>query len=395
MTASDSPPAAEFDRIEWASVRSRSAVTRRDLTFAGSLVALVAFAGFYHFVHPPDAPLPILGFWEPLLVDWMFYVALLVFGFYAVWPLLEPGSVLRANWSDILENRLALASLGWLSAFLVVGTIEPVVVTSLPFGPLNQPPVGFSLYEGFVGNCVGELVGDQCHGTLAHPFGTTGNGQDVLLLTVAGARTALQMTLITAAIIVPLGVGVGTFAGYVGGWVDEALMRYVDAQQTIPALFIYIALAVLYGPSLSLMVVVFGLLNWGDVARLVRSEVLQVREAEFITAARGAGLARWPVIRHHVIPNVTPAVLSITTLKLPLLVIIEATLSYLQFGDPRVVSWGNVVSVNVLTNQDPSLYWWIGVFPIGALVLTTLALSLFGNTLQDALDPRRTGGGLE
>lgn len=393
MTASDSTPDAALERIEWETVGGRSLVTRRDRFFAAAMAALVGFWAYYSFVHPPDAPLPLLGFWEPLLVDWMFYAALLVFGCYVVWPLVRPGSVLRENRSDLLGDWLALASLGWLSAFLVVGTIEPLIVSSIPFGPLSQPPVGFSLYEGYLGSCLGELVGEQCHGTLAHPLGTTGNGQDVLLLTVAGARTALQMTLITAAIIVPLGVGVGTFAGYVGGWVDEALMRYVDTQQTIPALFIYIAMAVLYGPSLTLMVVVFGLLNWGDVARLVRSEVLQVREAEFITAARGAGVARWPVIRHHVIPNVTPTVLSITTLKLPLLVIVEATLSYLTFGDPRVVSWGNVVSVSVLTNQDPTLYWWIGAFPIGALVLTTLALSLFGNSLQDALDPRRTGGG--
>jgi peptide/nickel transport system permease protein len=391
MTTTDPDP--EHERIDWETVRSRSLLTRRDLAFAASMLALLALAVYVHFVHPPDDPLPVLGFWDPLLVDWMFYGSLLIFAFYVMVPLARPSSMLRESWSELVADRIALASLTVLVTFLVGGTLEPLLVRSIPFGPAFQPPAGFSIYEGFLGRCAGELVGEQCHGSLAHPFGTNGNGQDLLLLTVSGARTALQMTLITAAIIVPLGVGVGTYAGYVGGRVDEALMRYVDTQQTVPALFIYIALAVLYGPSLALMVVVFGLFNWGDVARLVRSEALQVREMEFITVARGAGVTPWQVVRHHVLPNVTATVLSVTALKLPLLVIVEATLSYLKFGDPRIVSWGNVVSVGVLWHENPALYWWVGVVPIGALVVTALAISLFGTALQDALDPRHVREG--
>ena len=382
----EEPPEPAFGAVEWDAVDAGSLLTGRDRAFLASLTAMLAFAAYRGFVHPADKPLPLVGFWDPLLVDWMFYASLL-------WPLLRPGSVLRENWSELVGDRLALVSLGWLVLFLLVGTLEPLLVDTIRFNPIQQPPFGFGIYEGYVGDCVGGVVNERCRGSLAHPFGTDGNGRDLLTLTVAGGRTALQMVVITAAIIIPLGVGVGTFAGYAGGRWDEALMRYVDTQQTIPALFIYVALAVLYGPSLSLMVVVFGLLNWGDVARLVRSEVLQVREAEFVAAARGAGVERWQVIRHHIVPNVAATVLSITALKLPMLVIIEATLSYLKFGDPRVVSWGNVVSVTVIWSQDPTLYWWIGAFPIGALVLTTLAISLFGNALQDALDPRRAGGG--
>lgn len=385
--------AVEFERIEWDAVEAGALLTRRDRAFVTALVALLSFGGYHRFLHPSGEPLPLLGFWDPLLVDWMFYVSLLVFGFYVGWPLCRSGSMLRRYWSELLADRIAALSLVWLLGFLVVGTLEPLIVEGIPFNPTRQPPYGFAIYEGYLGSCVGEVTGELCHGSLAHPLGTDGNGQDLLLLTVSGMRTALQMVLITAAIIVPVGVGVGTAAGYARGRVDEALMRYVDTQQTIPALFIYIALAVLYGPSLSLMVIVFGLLNWGDVARLVRSEVLQLREAKFVDAARAAGISPWQVIRHHLVPNVTPTVFTITALKLPLLVIIEATLSYLEFGDPRIVSWGNVVSVGVLSGDDPTLYWWIAVFPIGALVLTALAISLVGNSLQDAFDPRRTGGG--
>lgn len=391
MTTSDSSPDSEFDRIEWSSVAGRSLVTRRDVAFVTALVLLIAFAVYYHFVHPPNDPLPLLGFWDPLLVDWLFFVSMLVFVFYVILPLVGPGSVLRKSWDHMVGDRVALASLAALVAFVVVGTFEPLVVGTIGFGPTFQPPAGFSIFQGYAGSCVGEVVGEQCRGTLAHPLGTNGNGKDILLLTVAGTRTALQLTIITATIIVPLGVGVGTISGYMGGFVDGALMRYVDTQQTIPALFVYIALAVLYGPSLILMIVVFGLLNWGDVARLVRSEVLQVRESEFITAARGAGVSQRRIIRHHVIPNVTATVLSITALKLPLLVIIEATLSYLKLGDPRVVSWGNIVSVGLMNHQDPTVYWWVVAFPIGALIVTAVAISLFGNAIQDALDPRRYG----
>lgn len=393
MVGDESTSAPDFDRVEWTSIESGSAITRRDIGFIASLLLLGLFGIYHAFLHPADKPLPLLSFWNPLLVDWMFYGSLLVFGFYLVWPLARSGSALRRYWPALLSNRIAAVSLGWLLLFFSIGTLEPIFVDAIPFNPPRQPPIGFSIYEGYLGGCVGEVSGELCHGSVTHPLGTDGNGRDILMLTVSGMRTALQMVLITAAIIVPIGVGVGTIAGYVGGWVDEALMRYVDAQQTIPALFVYIALALLYGPSLSLMVIVFGLLNWGDVARIVRGEVLQIRETLFLTAARGAGVSTPQVIRHHVLPNVTPSVLSVTALKLPLLVIIEVTLSYLEFADPRVVSWGNIVSVGVLSGQDPTLYWWIGTVPIVVLLFTTLAITLFGNALQDFLDPRRSTGG--
>jgi len=393
MVGDGSTPPPDFELVEWGSIESGPAITRRDIGFVTSLLLLGLFGIYHGFVHPADRPIPLLGFWDPLLVDWMFYGSLLVCGFYLVWPLARSGSALRRYWPDLLSNRIAAVSLAWLFIFFSIGTLEPIFVDAIHFNPPRQPPLGFSIYEGYLGNCVGEISGELCHGSIVHPLGTDGNGRDILLLTISGMRTALQMVLITAAIIIPIGVGVGTIAGYVGGWVDEALMRYVDAQQTIPALFVYIALALLYGPSLSLMVIVFGLLNWGDVARIVRSEVLKIRETLFMTAARGAGVSRPQIIRHHLIPNVTPSVLSVTALKLPLLVIIEVTLSFLKFADPKVVSWGNIVSVGVLSGQDPTLYWWVGIVPIGVLLLTTLAMTLFANALQDVLDPRRSTGG--
>ena len=392
MSRDEAAAGYDFDRVEWDAGGGGRAVNPRDIGFGLTLVALSALAFVEARVWPADEPLPVVGFWDPLLIDWLFFVSLAIFAFYVVVPVARNWSGFRPQWRQLSADPVALASLGWLAVFLAVGTLQPVLVGRIGFGPLQQPPLGFSLYEGFAGTCVGPVVGEQCQGTLAHPFGTNGNGKDVLLLTVSGMRTALVMVLVTATIIVPLGVGVGTVAGYLGGRVDAVLMRYVDLQQTIPALFIYMALAVLVGPSLLLMVAVFGLLNWGNIARLVRSEVLQKRELEFVTAARGAGVSRWGILRHHIVPNVAAIVVTATTLKLPKLVIVEATLSYLTLGDPRVVSWGNVVSVGVLSSGDPTLYWWVGAFPIGALVVTALAMSLFGNALQDALDPREHGG---
>lgn len=392
MTADGPARRADLEPLDWETLDRGRSVDPRDAGFVATLALLVAAAVYVEHVRPSDRPLPLVGFWDPLLVDWVFFGTLLVAACYGVVPLVRHRRAVRATWATLRADRIALASLAWLAGFLVVGTVAPVVVGTIPFGPLHQPPVGVAVLEGYVGTCAGPVVDGLCHGTLAHPLGTNGNGKDLLLLTLAGTRTALEMVLVTATIIVPVGVGVGVVAGYLGGRVDGLLMRYVDLQQTIPALFIYMALAVLVGPSLLLMIVVFGLLNWGNVARLVRSEVRQKRDLAYVTAARAAGVGRWRIIRRHVVPNVAGIVVTATALKLPTLVIVEATLSYLQLGDPRVVSWGNIVSVGAIWYQDPTLYWWVGAFPMGALVATAVAMSLVGNALQDALDPRSSGG---
>jgi len=392
VSSQDARSGADLGRIEWDVVEGGRTVTLRDLAFVLALLGLLGASLYKRRVWPEDEPLPLVGFWDPLLVDWFFFVSLLIFGFYVLVPIAANWDSLRDRWRNLRSDVVAMGSLGWLVLFLVVGTLEPIFVGEVGFGPIQQPPIGFSVFEGFIGSCVGPVSNGQCHGTLAHPFGTNGNGRDLLLLTVSGMRTGLQMALITATIIIPLGIGVGTVAGYFGGRVDALLMRYVDLQQTIPALFIYMALAVLVGPSLMLMVAVFGFLNWGNIARMVRSEVLQKRELEFVTAARSAGVNRWGIIRRHIVPNVAAIVVTATALKLPKLIIVEATLSYLKLGDPRVVSWGNIVSVGVLSSSDPTIYWWVGAFPIGALVVTAVAMSLFGNALQDVLDPRESGG---
>lgn len=395
MSTDDHTTVPEFEHVDWDALDGGSILTRRDVAFAFSLVALVAVAVYYHVELSRAELRPYVGGWDPLLVDWVFFVSLLVFGFYGLVPLVRNRAALRSYWRDLRTDVVALASLAWLVLFFVVGTLAPIIVGRLEFNPLRQPPLGFSIYEGYVGSCVGVLSNGMCHGSLAHPLGTTGGGRDVLVLTVAGMRTALEMVLITGTIVVPLGIAVGTVAGYVGGRVDGMLMRYVDVQQTIPALFIYMAVAVLIGPSLMLMIVVFGFLNWGNVARTVRSEVLRKRELAYVMAARNAGLGRWRIIRRHIVPNVSATVLSALTLKLPMLVIVEATLSFLKLGDPRVTSWGNTASVGLLASNDPTLYWWTATFPIVALALTAVAISLLGNRLQDLLDPRHAGGTTE
>lgn len=382
----------DFDRIDWEELDTSHALKTRDLGFISSLLGLLGAALFKQHLWPPDEPLPLVGFWDPLLVDWFFFVSLLIAVFYLIWPVASNWEALHSNWRRLRSDYVALVSLGWLVTFVFIGTFEPVFVSKIGFGPLQQPPFGFSIFEGFTGSCVGKVANQQCHGTLGHPLGTDGNGKDILLLTISGMRTALQMALVTATIIIPVGIGVGTVAGYFGGRVDEVVMRYVDLQQTIPALFIYMAAAVLVGPSLTLMIAVFGFLNWGNIARTVRSEVLQKRELDFVTAARSAGVSQWTIMRRHIVPNVAAIVVTSTTLMLPKLIIIEATLSYLKLGDPQVISWGNVVSVGVLSSIDPTIYWWVGAFPIGALVITALAMSLFGNALQEVLDPRGAGG---
>jgi peptide/nickel transport system permease protein len=192
------------------------------------------------------------------------------------------------------------------------------------------------------------------------------------------------VALITATLLVPIATVVGTVAATVGGWVDAVLMRYVDVQQAVPAFFIYIVAQFLYYPSLALMVGVFGLLNWGGMARLVRADALRTREEGFVLAAKSSGNSPLRVVRRHIVPNVSTTILTAVTLQIPTLIIIEATLSYLVLGDPRVYSWGQMVGVGM---REFPTYWWVPTMPVVALLLTVVSLNVLGDALRDAFDP--------
>ncbi|WP_152529753.1 ABC transporter permease [Candidatus Halobonum tyrrellensis] len=372
-------------------------------------VGVIAAAFVYQRVAVPSGIVPFWG-WRPTPIDYLLYVSLVLTGCYLVVPLARRPRTTRRYWRRLRERPSAVASLGYLLAFALVGTFGPGAVDRFDVGsaeglrggvPPGQPPPGFAVpMPGAVGGesqtvyCLGEVTGGAdpvCHGTWRFPLGTTVAGGDVVDLLVEGARVALEVALVTAAVIVPIAVAVGTVAAYYGGWVDELLMRYVDVQLVVPALFVVIiAQETFAGRSLLVVVLAFGLFDWGATARIVRSEALQRMRSGYVRAAADAGSGGPRTIRRHLVPNVSSTVVTAVTNKMPTLVVVEAGIAYLGFSSPLSQSWGTTLSMGL--SRAP-LYWWTALFAGVLLVATVGALHLLGDALRDVLDPRTEVGG--
>jgi peptide/nickel transport system permease protein len=220
----------------------------------------------------------------------------------------------------------------------------------------------------------------------AHPLGTDQLGRDILSRIVAGS----QVTLMVAGAAVVLGGVLGTLlglvAGFFGGWLDRILMRLVDIQLAVPLMLLALMVVAALGPSLQNLIIVLALVSWVRYARIVRGQVLAVREREFVQSARAIGASAPRIILRHILPNVlTPAVV-VATLELARVIVLEAGLSFLGLGvQPPFPSWGRMLAEG---RTYISSAWWIITFPGLALMLTVLAVNLLGDWLRDHLDPR-------
>ncbi|WP_101296575.1 ABC transporter permease [Halegenticoccus soli] len=383
--ATDAKPSddASFERVDWDALESEfGGLSRRQTAFLG---AMAAFALGVAADVAVGGPLPLLG--DPAPLDWLFRLTLLLGTFYVVLPLYDDPRMTRHYWRQFKRNTAAVISLGYLAVVFAVGTVGP---TFLPRPELDllarrQPPVFTSVAADVPTTCAGEVVNGMCHGTWQYPLGTNAQGHDMLHLLVFGMEVSMQVGLIATAIIVVVGTAVGTSAALFGGLVDEVSMRFVDLLLTVPTFFLFILIVYLYGGSLFLMILVFGLLSWGGVARLVRSEALQRSEEEYIRAAENAGASKAWILRRHVIPNVSNTVITAATLTIPFLILAEAGLSFLGLGDPTTFSWGQTIADG---RGELAGAWWISTVPGVFLFFTVLAFNFLGDALRDALDPR-------
>lgn len=219
-----------------------------------------------------------------------------------------------------------------------------------------------------------------------HPFGFDVNGRDLFARVLLGLRVSLQIALVATAVSVVVGVAYGAIAGYFGGRLDEAMMRFVDILYALPYILFVILLMVIFGRHEILLYLGIGLLEWVTMARIVRGQTLSLREREFVDAARVAGLSPLAIIFRHITPNLAGPVVIYAALTIPEIILTESFLSYLGFGvqEPRT-SLGTLISEGA---DKLSIYPWMLAFPGAALFCVLLCLIFIGDGLRDSLDPR-------
>jgi peptide/nickel transport system permease protein len=220
----------------------------------------------------------------------------------------------------------------------------------------------------------------------AHLLGTDQLGRDVLSRMLYGARVSLAVGFVSVGIATAIGVGLGSVAGYRGGWVDAFVMRLVDLMLVFPRFFLLLAVLAFLRPSIWTIMVVIGLTGWMGVTRLVRAEFLSLKEREFVLWSQSIGASGFRIIWRHILPNAMAPVLVAMTLGIPAAILTESGLSFLGLGvQPPFATWGNILNEGKDTIE---IAWWLSLYPGLAILFTVLSYNLLGEGIRDALDPR-------
>jgi len=219
-------------------------------------------------------------------------------------------------------------------------------------------------------------------------FGTDNSGRDIAAQIFHGARVALLIGLVATSIAVVIGIVIGAVAGFYGGWVDDVLMRVTEAFQTLPNFLLLLVLVAVFGSEISTVVVAIGIVSWPAPARLTRAEFLSLRSREFVEACRTLGMRDAQIIFREILPNALPPVIVYASVVMAVAILLESALAFLRLSDPNVSSWGNLIGLgrDVLRVQ-----WYVSAIPGVAILVTVLAVSLVGQGLNDALNPRLRG----
>ncbi len=295
-------------------------------------------------------------------------------------------SPLELFWRRFRSDRVAIVSLVFIALLILVALLAHPIVSLFGVSGPNSPNT--SALDAF-----GQPTGPSG----AHPFGVDELGRDLLARVIYGARVSLEIAFIATGVAVLIGVAIGTVAGFFRGWVDSLLSRLMDVVLAFPILLLAIGLASacslgkgclggLITPGTVTLVVVIALSSWPYIGRIIRGQVLSLREKEFIEAARSLGASNGRIMSREILPNLVAPIIVYTSLVLPTNILYEAALSFLGVGvQPPTASWGQMIATagSSYTNS-----WWYITFPGVALLLTVLAFNLVGDGLQDALNPK-------
>jgi peptide/nickel transport system permease protein len=274
------------------------------------------------------------------------------------------------SWERLRANRIGILAGALIVVFALIAVLAPVFSAVLT----HYQPQTVDLSKTFSPPGSGHLLGsDEL-------------GRDTLTRLIWGARVTLGVALLTVAVSLTVGTAVGMLAGYFGGWLDDVLMRLVDTVLAIPAIFLFILMSILFKPTPVSLALIIASVGWGQVARLVRGEVLSVKQRDFILATRSIGASHIRLMVRHLLPNVLPVLIVAASLGVGQIILIEAALDFLGLGiQPPTASWGNM-----LTNAESYFFHsvWLVYFPGVMIFVTVLSSNVFGNAVRDAFDPR-------
>jgi peptide/nickel transport system permease protein len=277
-------------------------------------------------------------------------------------------------WRDPLARALQKTSvrvaLAVLAAFVLVAVFAPFIAPhdpTLPLDPIklkDHPP------------------------SLAFPLGTDPSSRDVLSRLIYGARVSLAVSIFSVAVAMSIGITLGAITGYFGGVFDTLIMRAIDALLSIPRVLLLVAIASLWGKlGVPALIVILGLTGWFGLTRLVRAEVLDVKQRDFVLAARALGTSHGRILVRHVLPHAMTSVTVASALGIASAIIVEAGMSFLGIGVAQPTpSWGNMINDGA---SAPHTHWWVSLFPGLALAITVVAVNVVADGLREALSPRQ------
>jgi oligopeptide transport system permease protein len=289
-------------------------------------------------------------------------------------------------WRRLRKNRLAIFGMVVVSVVIVASIVGPPIIRLLTGYTYDSIPNDSALIKSFP-----PFTAPDGTFSWAHPMGTDIAGRDILARVLLGGRISLMVGIISTLVSLVIGITFGATAGYLGGKVDEVMMRIVDVLYAIPYMMVVIVLLAFFGGQsplgqLFLLFAALGAVSWLTMARIVRGQVISLKNQEFILAARATGVSTWKIIARHLVPNTLGPVIVYATLTIPSVMLLEAFLSFLGLGvQAPLASWGSLAADGI---QNIAIFPWQLLCPGITMAITLFSLNFVGDGLRDALDPQ-------